>query len=133
MSLFKRDADGSQVRELLRRALASLPTRKRKHSESRTDFSDVALIAKFAQLEYKHGQVEFGRSLFEDLITTLGKRTDIWDLYLDQEIRQGDVDRFLSIELYLTLQNSNSSQSGDISTEYDNEAYEAFLQALPQV
>lgn len=34
--------------------------------------------------EYKHGQVENGRALFESLLNKLPKRSDVWSTYVDQ-------------------------------------------------
>lgn len=64
---------------ILARALQSLP--KREHIE---------VVRKFGQLEFSKGDPEQGRSLFEGLITDAPKRIDLWNVYIDQEIKQGD-------------------------------------------
>lgn len=64
---------------LLARALQSLP--KREHLE---------VVKKFGQLEFTKGDPEQGRSLFEGLVTDAPKRIDLWNVYIDQEIKQGD-------------------------------------------
>jgi rRNA biogenesis protein RRP5 len=69
-----------QARDLLQSALRSLP--KRKH---------VKTILKFAQLEYKHGEFERGRTMFEGVLATYPKRIDLWSVYIDKEIGMGDV------------------------------------------
>ncbi|OBA19753.1 hypothetical protein METBIDRAFT_32824 [Metschnikowia bicuspidata var. bicuspidata NRRL YB-4993] len=68
-----------QSHEVLARALQSLP--KRDH---------IDVVRKFGQLEFAKGDPEQGRSLFEGLITDAPKRTDLWNVYIDQEIKTGD-------------------------------------------
>lgn len=67
-----------EARALLSNALKALP--KRCHIE---------LVRKFAQLEFAKGDPERGRSLFEGLVADAPKRIDIWNVYLDQEIKIG--------------------------------------------
>ncbi|CDK24481.1 unnamed protein product [Kuraishia capsulata CBS 1993] len=67
------------AREVLARALQVLP--KRSHIET---------VRKFAQLEFSKGDSEQGRSLFEGLITDAAKRIDLWNVYIDQEIKRGE-------------------------------------------
>lgn len=62
--------------QLLERALGQLP--KSNH---------VEIVRKFAQLEYSKGEAEQGRSLFEGIISDAPKRIDIWNVYIDQEIK----------------------------------------------
>jgi rRNA biogenesis protein RRP5 len=62
------------ARHTLERALLSLE--KRKH---------VELILKFAQLEYRFGSEERGRTVFESLVGNFPKRLDLWSVYLDME------------------------------------------------
>ncbi|KAH9811355.1 hypothetical protein DFH28DRAFT_1085148 [Melampsora americana] len=64
----------AQTLELLARSLKSLP--KHKH---------VKTITKFAQYEFKHGEIERGRTLFEGLLASYPKRTDLWNVYIDLE------------------------------------------------
>lgn len=67
-----------QARSLLSNALKALP--KRCHIE---------LVRKFAQLEFSKGDPERARSLFEGLVADAPKRIDLWNVYLDQEIKIG--------------------------------------------
>ncbi|KAH8550174.1 hypothetical protein BGW37DRAFT_498267 [Umbelopsis sp. PMI_123] len=69
------------ARELLQRSLQSLP--KRKH---------IKTIVKFAQMEFKHGEAERGRTIFEGVMSNYPKRVDLWSVYLDMEIRAGEQD-----------------------------------------
>ena len=55
-------------------------------------FSDVDLTSKFAQLEFKYGEKERGKSLFESLVTSYPKRTDIWCVYIDLLTRAKELD-----------------------------------------
>ena len=51
----------------------------------------VTLRARFAQNEFEHGSVERGRSVFEGLMASYPKRLDLWNVYLDKEIKAGDL------------------------------------------
>lgn len=65
-----------EARSILSNALKSLP--KRNH---------VEVVRKFAQLEFSKGDAERGRSLFEGLLADAPKRIDLWNVYIDQEIK----------------------------------------------
>ncbi|CAI2170293.1 2114_t:CDS:10 [Funneliformis geosporum] len=67
------------ARALLQRSLKILP--KRKH---------VKTITKFAQMEFKHGEVERGRTIFEGMMNNDPKRIDLWSIYIDMEIKAKD-------------------------------------------
>jgi len=83
--LFRSDKS-VEAREVLKRALKSLPQRKH-----------IPIISKFGQLEYHFGQVEVARSMFEDLISTFPKRIDIHQIYIDQEKRLGNVEKIRAL------------------------------------
>ena len=53
---------------------------------------DVKVLNKFAQCEYKFGQPERGRTLLEGIVAKYPKRTDIWSVYLDMEMRHNQSD-----------------------------------------
>ncbi|KAL3841171.1 hypothetical protein ACJIZ3_025762 [Penstemon smallii] len=78
-SLLKQNSDG--VQSILNRALLCLP--RHKH---------IQVISQTAILEFKCGVPDRGRSMFEGMLREYPKRTDLWSVYLDQEIRHGDVD-----------------------------------------
>ena len=40
-------------------------------------------------LEYKQGQAESGRTMFEGIVTNYPKRMDIWSIYMDMEVKHG--------------------------------------------
>ncbi|PIN20215.1 rRNA processing protein Rrp5 [Handroanthus impetiginosus] len=78
-SLLKRNNDG--IQSVVNRALLSLP--RHKH---------IKFISQTAILEFKCGIPDRGRSMFEGMLREYPKRTDLWSVYLDQEIRLGDAD-----------------------------------------
>ncbi|KAI0529621.1 hypothetical protein KFK09_002175 [Dendrobium nobile] len=67
------------IQSVINRALLSLPAKKH-----------IKFISHTAILEFKCGVPDMGRSLFEGILREHPKRTDIWSIYLDQEIRLGD-------------------------------------------
>ncbi|TFY62849.1 hypothetical protein EVJ58_g3608 [Rhodofomes roseus] len=84
-----------EARKLLPRSLQSLE--KRKHLKT---------ISKFAQLEYKFGDPERGKTVFEGIVDSHPKRWDLWSVYIDMEAGQGDImsvrnilDRVLSLKM----------------------------------
>eukprot|EP00116_Pleurobrachia_bachei_P001370 sb/3461632/ len=78
-SLAGQEGRMTEARELLTKALKSLP----KHKHVRT-------ISHFAQLEYKHGEPAKGATMFENVLTSYPGRLDLWSVYLDKTIAQGD-------------------------------------------
>ena len=44
-------------------------------------------ISQFALMEFKSGEAERGRTIFEGIVDTYPKRLDLWWIYIDQEIR----------------------------------------------
>ncbi|CCD27283.1 Rrp5p NDAI_0K00920 [Naumovozyma dairenensis CBS 421] len=65
-----------EARSILANSLKALPKR-----------SHIEVVRKFAQLEFAKGDPEGGRSLLEGLIADAPKRIDIWNVYIDQEIK----------------------------------------------
>ena len=52
----------------------------------------VFICSRFAQDEYMYGSVERGRTVFEELLGRHGtKRLDLWNVYLDQEAKAGQI------------------------------------------
>lgn len=47
-------------------------------------------IERFAQNEFEHGSIERGRSIFEGLMASYPKRLDLWNVYLDKEVKAGE-------------------------------------------
>jgi len=63
-------------RSILQKSLKALP--KRKH---------IKTITKFGQMEFRYGDSERGRTIFEGILTSYPKRVDLWSIYLDMELR----------------------------------------------
>ncbi|KAG1347586.1 Ribosomal protein S1-like1 [Cocos nucifera] len=78
-SFLKQGKDG--IQSIVNHALLSLP--RNKH---------IKFISQTAILEFKFGVPDRGRSMFEGILREYPKRTDLWSIYLDQEIRLGDVE-----------------------------------------
>ncbi|GLJ04920.1 hypothetical protein SUGI_0006550 [Cryptomeria japonica] len=76
-NLLKRGSDSTHM--VLDSALLRLP--RHKH---------IKFISQTAILEFKIGSAERARSLFEGVLRNYPKRTDLWSVYLDQEICRGD-------------------------------------------
>src|SRR4051794_34127077 len=81
-SFLMENSRGAEARRLLPRSVQSIQN-PREH---------VDLTLKFAQLEYRAGDAEKGRTLFEQLLDAYPKRSDLWNVYLDVEIKHGDAD-----------------------------------------
>lgn len=52
---------------------------------------DLKTISKFAQLEYKLGDPERGKTIFEGIIDSHPRRWDLWVIYMDMEAGQKDI------------------------------------------
>ncbi|XP_029285082.1 protein RRP5 homolog isoform X2 [Cottoperca gobio] len=63
---------------LLQRALKSLASKE-----------SVDVIAKFAQLEFRYGDSEKGRTMFDKVLTSYPKRTDLWSVFIDLMFKHG--------------------------------------------
>ncbi|KAK7010129.1 protein RRP5 [Biomphalaria glabrata] len=68
------------ARSVLQRAIHVLD--KRDH---------VEVIIKFATLEFSHGDIERGCTIFENLIASYPGRTDLWSVYVDMMVKSGDI------------------------------------------
>ncbi|XP_052228949.1 protein RRP5 homolog isoform X2 [Dreissena polymorpha] len=66
------------ARKLMQRALKCLEMR-----------DHVDIITKFAQLEFKLGEPERGKTMFENTLNTYPKRTDLWSIYIDMVTKLG--------------------------------------------
>ncbi|GAB5033644.1 rrp5 homolog [Nannochloropsis oceanica] len=73
--------DPTSATELLRRSLQCLS--RHKHT---------LVISHFAQAEFEHGSIDRGRTIFEGLLSSFPKRLDIWNMYVDKEVKTGHVD-----------------------------------------
>ena len=48
-------------------------------------------VTKFAQFEFKYGDIERGRTMFESLLSSYPRRVDLWCVYLDMMIQTNDI------------------------------------------
>ena len=78
--------DSEWARKLLDRATQALP--KHKH---------IKVLMRTALIEMKEGNPERGRTMFEGILRNYPRRTDIWSVYIDQEIKQGDIQRIRAL------------------------------------
>lgn len=51
--------------------------------------SAVDVIAKFAQLEFRYGDAERGCTMFDKVLTSYPKRTDLWSVFIDLMVKHG--------------------------------------------
>ncbi|KAF4118411.1 protein RRP5 homolog [Onychostoma macrolepis] len=63
---------------LLQRALQSLSNK-----------DHVDLIAKYARLEFQYGNAERAKSMFDKVLSTYPKRTDLWSVFIDLMVKHG--------------------------------------------
>ena len=71
-----------EVHESLKLSLKTLPSYK--HTE---------VVSKFAQLDFEHGRSDRARTIFESLLVKMPKRLDIFFVYVDKEVKSGNIDR----------------------------------------
>ncbi|ESK98106.1 u3 snornp-associated protein rrp5 [Moniliophthora roreri MCA 2997] len=83
---YLRRGEVEESRKLLPRALQRLE--KRKHLET---------ISRSAQLEYKLGDPERGKTLFEGIVDSHPKRWDLWSVYIDMEAGQSNIQSIRNI------------------------------------
>ena len=79
-----------QARQLLPQSLKTLPKRKRSPRRWRRLTLDVKTVSKFAQLEFKFASAEHGRTIMTGLLANYPRRFDLWNVFLDLEIKHGD-------------------------------------------
>ena len=54
--------------------------------------TEVEVIVKFAEYEYRYGDPSRGQTLLESVIANYPKRLDVWSRYFDLLIKQGNKD-----------------------------------------
>ena len=45
------------------------------------------MVNKFAQLEFKYGEAERAKTMYDSLLSTYPNRTDIWSVYIDMLVK----------------------------------------------
>jgi len=76
LTFLYQNADAEGARKVLPKSLAALP--RRKHP---------VVVSKAAILEYQTGSPDRGRSIFEGLLDSYPKRTDLWAVYFDAHLK----------------------------------------------
>merc|ERR1719223_418681 len=64
---------------------------RKKSLKSLPEYKHVETMSKFAQLEYEYGSAERARTIFDALIEKEKKRLDLVFVYVDKEIKFGDI------------------------------------------
>lgn len=117
--------DAEACRALLQRALKSLPSQEH-----------VAVISKFAQMEFKYGDAERGRSMFNSILDNYPKRTDLWLVYVDMLVKHGDLDNARTTFEKVTSLNLNPKKMKALFKKWldfeKQHGDEASLQAVKQ-
>ncbi|CAF0850832.1 unnamed protein product [Brachionus calyciflorus] len=52
----------------------------------------IDMVNKFAQLEFKYGDVERAKTMYDSLLFTYPNRTDIWSVYIDMLVKHQKLD-----------------------------------------
>jgi len=94
-----------EAHDLWKRSVLSLPSHK--HIES---------MSKFAQLEYEYGSAERARTIFDGLVDKHPKRMDLIFVYVDKEIKHGEVSTARQIFEKIV----NPIQSGQKKVKYND-------------
>lgn len=71
-----RNNNDAGAKDLLARSMKSLLPHKH-----------VEVIVQYASAEFDYQHFENGRKVFEDLVINYPKRTDLWNVYVDKEIK----------------------------------------------
>lgn len=107
-----------EARDLLPRALKSLEKRKRKMIMYQFEsiladvknVIDVKTISRFAQLEFKLGDAERGRTIFEGIMDNYPKKLDLWFVYVDMEVKQKNMNGVRALFDRILVQKLSSSE-----------------------
>jgi AAA+ superfamily predicted ATPase len=57
-----------------------------------SQFLDLAVLSRFASMEYKFGDIERGKTMFEKILETYPKKIHIWTLYIDMVVKFENLD-----------------------------------------
>eukprot|EP01133_Synstelium_polycarpum_P001459 gene1459-1692_t len=73
-------------RQVMTKSLVVLPKKKQ-----------IMVVSKYGQLEFKMGNEERGRTIFEGLVSSYPTRTDLWNVYLDMELKAANLKKIRSL------------------------------------
>jgi hypothetical protein len=105
----------------------SLPSLPLLTFSSLSNPTDVQVISKFAQLEFKLGDAERGRTIFEGIIDSYPKRLDLWFVYIDMETKQRNVAAVRALFDRVLAQRLSSSASSFPSPSFTSSDERFFL------
>ena len=80
-AFYFKQGDFEKSGEVLKRALEMLPKAEKSQ-----------MLTSYGVLLYKYDRCDQGRTVFEDLLSKLPKRLDLWNVYVDQETKLGHYD-----------------------------------------
>ena len=79
--LFFKQDQMKEAGEILKRSLTVLNKNEK-----------TMMLKNYAVLLYRYHHIDEGRTVFEDLLSKLPKRHDLWNVYIDQETKAGNFD-----------------------------------------
>ena len=82
-AFYFKKCDLKAARFTLQRSLQSDNLEKKHH---------VEVTSKFAQMEFKMGDVERGKTVFEKILSNYPQRTDLWSVYVDMLVKADQLD-----------------------------------------
>ena len=98
------------ARRLLQRCLKALPLKQQRMYMPPVELplislslSDVEAISRFAQWEFRYGDTGRGGTMFESLVTSYPRRTDLWSVYVDMLVKSGQIDQARCVSLLTQL------------------------------
>uniref|UniRef100_A0A915PIT9 S1 motif domain-containing protein n=1 Tax=Setaria digitata TaxID=48799 RepID=A0A915PIT9_9BILA len=71
----------AKARSLMKKSISCLPQNHH-----------VTILSRFAQLEFKFGDVEQSKTIFESILNSYPKKTDVWTVYIDLLIKTGKIE-----------------------------------------
>ncbi|XP_019627856.1 PREDICTED: protein RRP5 homolog [Branchiostoma belcheri] len=96
----KKRADAAHI--LMQRSLKSLDNR-----------DHLEVISRFAVMEFKLGDVERGRTMFENILSNYPRQVNVWSVYLEMLIKTGDLDQVrLAFDRVTALNLSTKNMKG---------------------
>ena len=71
--------------------MTCLPIHTHTHAQSLSRHKHIEVLTKYALAEFDVGSVDRGRVVFEEMLGSYPKRTDLWHVYVDKEVKSGNV------------------------------------------
>lgn len=67
-------------------------------------------ISRFAQMEFKLGDAERGRTIFEGIMDNYPKKLDLWFVYIDMEVKHRNMNGVRALFDRILVQKLSSSE-----------------------